>query len=98
MILPVPPAARRPAPRRHPRAFTGHSHLSGTILRMISMNSLAAFTQEVSRAAQFEAVRQPQGPAAALNAAPTVQQRALEAVPPPPNQPLPRGSLLDLRV
>lgn len=98
LIRPVPPAARRPAPRREPRGFTAHSHLSGTILRMISLNSLAAFTQEVSRSAQFEPVRQPSGPAAALSAAPAIQQRALEAVPPPPAQPLPRGSLLDLRV
>jgi hypothetical protein len=98
MIRPVPPVASRPAPRRQTRSFTGHSHLSGTILRMISLNSLAAFTQDVSRAAQFEQVRQPSGPAAALSTAPAVQQRSLEAVPPAPAQPLPRGSLLDLRV
>jgi hypothetical protein len=98
MIRPVLPVASRPTPRREGRAFTGHSHLSGTILRMISLNSLAAFTQEVSRSAQFEPVRQPSGPAAALNQAAAVQQRALEAVPPPPAKPLPRGSLLDLRV
>ncbi|MFM7418863.1 MAG: hypothetical protein ACKO54_04055 [Alphaproteobacteria bacterium] len=28
----------------------------------------------------------------------TSQQRSLEAVPPEPNKPMPRGSLLDLRV
>ncbi len=65
---------------------------------MISTNSLAAFTQEVSRA------RPSQGAAPAGRAempmAPTevAAQRKLEAVPPAPSTPLPRGSLLDLRV
>ncbi|WP_376091534.1 hypothetical protein ACE7GA_21930 [Roseomonas sp. CCTCC AB2023176] len=66
------------------------------ILRMIGTNSLAAFTQDVSRAAGIGSVR-PVQPAStpAKSAAP---QRLLEQVPPPPQSPLPRGSLLDLRV
>jgi hypothetical protein len=63
---------------------------------MISMNSLAAFTAEVSRL---------QGPAQARAASASTTpgsapetQRRLEALPPPPASPLPRGSLLDLRV
>ncbi|MGG5810465.1 hypothetical protein [Falsiroseomonas sp. CW058] len=63
---------------------------------MISLNSLAAFTAEVSRA---------QGPAQARAASsapqpgnPTAPDRRLDALPPPPAGPMPRGSLLDLRV
>jgi hypothetical protein len=67
------------------------------ILRMISMNSLSAFTAEVSRM---------QGPAQARAAtsAPTASPgapdttRRLDALPPPPASPMPRGSLLDLKV
>jgi hypothetical protein len=64
---------------------------------MISLNSLAAFTAEVSRT---------QGPAQARAASPGVQagqrpaepMRRLDTLPPPPTSPLPRGSLLDLKV
>ncbi|HEY8613861.1 MAG TPA: hypothetical protein VIL69_21575 [Roseomonas sp.] len=77
--------------------FIFDSRLSGTILRMISTNSLAAFTQDVSRAAgigEVRPVRATQGQAA--QGAPA--QRLLESVPAAPATPLPRGSLLDLRV
>lgn len=79
--------------------FTRRQDLRGIVVRMISLNSLAAFTAEVSRL---------QGPAqaraAASAASPGVPpvtplpQRPLEAVPPAPSGPMPRGSLLDLRV
>lgn len=65
---------------------------------MISTNSLAAFTQEVSRS------RPSQGPSPAARADAPFQptevaaQRKLEVVPPAPATALPRGSLLDLRV
>ena len=83
------------------RPLRGDSRLAWTVVRMISLNSLASFTQEVAR------TRPAQG--AAGQGIPPVQQaqaraqdaqpqRALEAVPPQPNRPLPRGSLLDLRV
>jgi hypothetical protein len=66
---------------------------------MISMNSLAAFTAEVSRAtgpAQARAATAtPQG-----GQAPTAPDamRRLDALPAQPTSPLPRGSLLDLKV
>jgi hypothetical protein len=71
---------------------------------MITTNSLAAFTQEVTRSRPAVA---PQGPPpGAQGAAPAeraarpeqVAERRLEAVPPQPNKPTPRGSLLDLKV
>jgi hypothetical protein len=67
------------------------------VVRMISMNSLAAFTAEVSRmqgpAQARAATSQPAGPAAAPETT-----RRLDALPPPPASPMPRGSLLDLKV
>jgi hypothetical protein len=72
------------------------------MLRMISLNSLAAFTQEVTRSAGIQPVRGTDRPADAARAAAPAQQRTLDAVPPsgslPSLQILPRGSLLDLRV
>ncbi|MBR0679992.1 hypothetical protein GXW74_05800 [Roseomonas eburnea] len=70
---------------------------------MLSLNSLAAFTQEVTRSAGIQPVRGSERPeAAARGAASAVPQRTLGAVPPagalPSGQTLPRGSLLDLRV
>lgn len=65
------------------------------VLRMISLNSLAAFTAEVSRLqAPAQARAASSVPAAAAPEAP----RRLDAVPPQPASPMPRGSLLDLRV
>lgn len=104
----------RPLPARHgarrgsgARVFTGDSSLDATVLRMIAMNSLAAFTQDVTRTAgigggprDVSPVRpaNPVEPArAASPAAP--QDRTLGTLPAtPPSGPLPRGSLLDLRV
>ncbi len=64
---------------------------------MISLNSLAAFTQEVTRSAGFEPVRPPQAVRTAA-AAPLPPEKRLMEVPAAPAQPLARGSLLDLRV
>lgn len=87
------------SPAQKPRALRRDSRLAWTVVRMISLNSLAAFTQEVAR------TRPAQGPAGnpvqqaqAARTPDSQPQRALEAVPPQPNRPLPRGSLLDLRV
>jgi hypothetical protein len=67
------------------------------IIRMISMNSLAAFTAEVSRmhgpAPARAATSSPTSPAASPEA-----PRRLDALPLPPATPMPRGSLLDVRV
>jgi len=72
---------------------------------MITTNSLAAFTKEIapkSPVAELAAIRRQNpgeipGQPGGLNAEP-IAQRRLEAVPPAPTKPLPRGSLLDLRV
>lgn len=67
---------------------------------MITTNSLAAFTQEVARSRPALGTEAPR-PAERAQRAPqpeAVAERRLEAVPPPPGKPLPRGSLLDLRV
>src|SRR5690606_19754215 len=94
-------------------ASTHTSSLGLTILRMISLNSLAAFTAEVTRNAGLPPARgvggvaaigaRPPRDAAAAAAgpalAPAAPQRALHVVPPhPPTHPPPRGSLLDLLV
>jgi len=90
----IPPRDRRA--RRS--AFTEDSDLEGMIRRMISTNALAAFTTQVAQTRPAQPVHGvtpgQSGPAA--EAQPT--QRSLEAVPPPPGRPPPRGSLLDLRV
>ena len=72
------------------------SDLRGIVVRMISMNSLAAFTAEVSRL-QAPAQARAASSAPAASAAPEAPRR-LDALPPQPASPLPRGSLLDLRV
>ncbi len=71
---------------------------------MITTNSLAAFTQEVTRNRPALA---PQASPAGVQGVPPneraarpeqVAERRLEAVPPQPSKPTPRGSLLDLKV
>ena len=68
---------------------------------MLSLNSLAAFTAEVTRSAGIQPQRAPQ-PGRAADGDPVLDiaapQKALPRVPPQPQQSLPRGSLLDLRV
>ncbi len=69
---------------------------------MIATNSLAAFAQDISAAQGPRPVRGTQtaeaGAAPRATQAASPGQRTLEAVPPQPARPLPRGSLLDLRV
>ncbi|NKC29666.1 hypothetical protein [Falsiroseomonas selenitidurans] len=77
--------------------FTDRSDLRLMVVRMISMNSLAAFTAEVSRTqapAQARAAAAGPQPLQALQ----TPQRQLDSLPPPPSGNVPRGSLLDLRV
>jgi hypothetical protein len=79
--------------------FTKPSSLRWKVVSMISTNSLAAFTQEVTRTrpgAESSPVQR--NARADRPEAEQVAQRKLEAVPPAPTRPLPRGSLLDLRV
>ncbi len=69
---------------------------------MIATNSLAAFAQDISAAQGPRQVRGTQvaeaGAASRAAQSATPGQRTLESVPPQPARPLPRGSLLDLRV
>ena len=65
---------------------------------MISTNSLAAFTQEISRARPAPGAAPAGRAESPLRAEEVAAQRKLEAVPPAPSAPMPRGSLLDLRV
>jgi len=68
---------------------------------MLSLNSLAAFTQEVTRSAGIQQQRTPDRAADFIQAA-AAPQRVLQSAPPagalPSGPALPRGSLLDLRV
>lgn len=70
------------------------------MLHMIGSTSLSAFADAIGRTGPATAVRAPApAPARAGTAEATAApQRLLEAVPPQPGRPLPRGSLLDLRV
>jgi hypothetical protein len=94
-------------PSESARVFRKPSSLRWQVVRMITTNSLAAFTKEVAPqnrlaerpVTEASAVRrQMPGEGATPLAAEQVAQRRLEAVPPAPTKPLPRGSLLDLRV
>jgi hypothetical protein len=99
LVRPVSPTRRRE--RRaggDRRTFTLRSDLGATILRMISTQSLPAFTPAVDRAAPAQPPRDAAVPARTIEAAAPVAQRSLEAVPAQPARPVPRGSLLDLRV
>lgn len=74
------------------------------ILTMISTSSLAAFTPAIDRPSvdRNEPARPVRGvqPSRGIGGTEVsaMPQRPLEAVPPQPSRPMPRGSLLDLRV
>ena len=81
--------------------LTFHSSLGPKVPNMLSLNSVAAVSQEIAAKAGIIQARSPVQPVDALGnnrQAQTSQQRSLEAVPPEPSKPMPRGSLLDLRV
>jgi hypothetical protein len=88
------------------RVFRKPSSLRWQVVRMITTNSLAAFTKEVAPqnrlaerpVTEASGVRRQMPGEGAPFPAEQVAQRRLEAVPPAPTKPLPRGSLLDLRV
>lgn len=108
MRIPPLPALRPMADRRRPgfwtrAALTGNSDIRGIVLGMIATNSLAAFTPGVAATppvAGSTGVQQVRGiaPTGGIGSSAAPQQRTLEAVPPAPSKPMPRGSLLDLRV
>lgn len=81
-------------------ALTFNSSLRPKLEGMVSLNSIAAVAQEIAANAGIIQVRSPVQPVDVLrsNVQGQTSQRSLEAVPPAPATPLPRGSLLDLRV
>ncbi len=82
--------------------LTLDSRRRGMLFDMITSNSLAAFAQEAARTLPASPVRHiaaaGKAPAQQALGAAAPQGRTLEAVPPMPARPVPRGSLLDLRV
>ena len=93
------PIAAARFPGENERGFRKPSTLRWMVARMITTNSLAAFTKEIapkSPVAEPAAIRR-QNPGE-IPGVEMAAQRRLEAVPPAPTKPLPRGSLLDLRV
>lgn len=85
---------------RDASALTFNSSLRPKLRPMVSLNSIAAVAQEIAANAGIIQVRSPVQPVDVLrsNVQGQPSQRSLEAVPPAPATPLPRGSLLDLRV
>ena len=83
-----------------PLALTFHSSFSGKDLRMISLNSIASVSQEIGVNSVILKPRARVEPVDAIQASNQgqFQQRVLESVPAAPSNPMPRGSLLDLRV
>ena len=98
-IRPVAPAPRPWLFGATEVPFTPDSPLQATILRMINTNALAAFTTQVAPTRPATPVRSA-SPGVSAAPAGDVQppQLKLDAVPAAPARPLPRGSLLDLRV
>ena len=89
-----------PLAQRGGSALTFYSSLQPKVSVMLSLNSIAAVSQEVSANAGVIQARSPVQPVDVLrgNGQGQSAQRSLEAVPPEPSKPMPRGSLLDLRV
>src|SRR5688500_8707659 len=85
--------------RRADAPFIADSDLQGMILHMINTNALAAFTTQVANTRPAQPVRgiAPGGGTGGPGDSQPMQ-RTLDAVPTAPARPLPRGSLLDLRV
>jgi hypothetical protein len=81
-------------------ALTFHSSLQPKVSSMLSLNSIASVSQEIAANAGIMQARSPVQPVDVLrgNGQGQSAQRSLEAVPPEPTKPMPRGSLLDLRV
>ena len=93
--LKLTPLAQKGGP-----ALTFHSSLRPKVPVMLSLNSIAAVSQEISANSGIIQARSPVQPVDMLrgNGQGQSAQRSLDAVPPEPSKPMPRGSLLDLRV
>ncbi|WP_424811442.1 hypothetical protein [Roseococcus sp. YIM B11640] len=86
-----------PSSRRFGRpAFTPSSRLGWKVLRMISTASVSQL--EIARSRPPGDVAAARATSSGTMQAEQVALRRLEAVPAAPTKPLPRGSLLDLRV
>ncbi len=92
-MRPIRPTASIPATR-----LSRRSDLRPMVVRMISMNSLAAFTAEVSRNPAMAQARGTASGSQGQNGNTAQPQRLLDTMPAKPSGPTPRGSLLDLRV
>lgn len=93
--LKLTPLAQKGGP-----ALTFHSSLRPKVSVMLSLNSIASVSQEISANSGIIQARSPVQPVDMLrgNGQGQSAQRSLDAVPPEPTKPMPRGSLLDLRV
>ena len=93
--LKLTPLAQKGGP-----ALTFHSSLRPKVPAMLSLNSIAAVSKEIAENAGIIQARSPVQPVDMLrgNGQGQSAQRSLDAVPPEPSKPMPRGSLLDLRV
>lgn len=80
--------------------LTFYSSLSPKGTGMLGLNAVAAVSQEIAASVGIIPARSPVQPVDAVrgNSQGQTPQRSLESVPPAPLQPMPRGSLLDLRV
>lgn len=88
----------RPTSAKSAYRFTDDSDLRFMVVRMIAMNSLSAFTTEVSRTQGATQARGTGPTPQPMQPMPAPQQRTLDALPAAPGVAPPRGSLLDLRV
>ncbi|MFC0409861.1 hypothetical protein [Roseomonas elaeocarpi] len=95
-VTPASSRARYPFANR--RALSEDSRLSATILRMIALNSLSAFSQDVARTGSTTGVTPVRSRSIEAVGRSESPGRSLEAIPEQPSKPLPRGSLLDLKV
>jgi len=84
--------------RKPRRRLTGTQDLRGIVLRMVATNALSGALPDVTFAPRPDRVRSV-SPTPSVGRDPNEpSQRLLETVPSAPKGPLPRGSLLDLRV
>jgi len=84
--------------RKSRRGLTRPQDLRGIVLRMVATNALSGALPDVTFTQRTERVRGV-SPTPSVGRDPNEpSQRTLETVPSAPKSPLPRGSLLDLRV
>jgi hypothetical protein len=104
LIAPIRPS-HRPRPRYSRARLIHDQRLAGTIERMISANALSAFTAQIAGTGGIGGPAQPVRGTSPLQSSSGASaqeqgpaQRRLDSMPAQPAAPMPRGSLLDLRV